>query len=553
MSLIQVIKLGLRTIHRSLFSDKGFALITAIMVMVLLMALGSAAYMMTNLGYSAVTAEKRYQLSGWAAEYAVSSGITYVIDKAVCPPPSKIEPCIPLESGATCEYFSLQDDTGTFCTIYGKGQFGNAKVMKIATVPKTGSDWGGMVTRATTGQITLSGSSAIAGCDDDESSYINKCGMMPALISTLGTELTVSGNSELTEMCKQEGKIKGLFGNPPQYSTELPDDLTSRYFDASSWSDFLNRLETMYGVDLTPLPAEGTISIPSVSGTCRSEPDQFCCKTTSPTQISCYNDTGCTGATTKNIDLGACSDVKIDSLLTIGHSISGVNIFGDATGANYTISSPITGVNIKTKGKVTANAALTNTNITAVGDININNSTTNSTLVSGGTTSINLDSGTLMSNSNVFAANLSFNLKGASDRISGGTFYAQTGTIINATGGPRLGTVTNPVLLLPGDTAISVPGNLTINGLIFSNNTNISITGAVELQGSIINNGDSLDISNTGNGIIQFNKQVLDNLCDKFDVNPNNGICEAGGLMKKPKCGGGNKKDWVENTKMTLY
>lgn len=509
----------------SLITNRGFALVSALIIMTLLAALGSAAYIMTNMGFAAVSAEKKYQLASWAADYAIGAGASYVIDNAICPPSTTITPCASLASGATCEYFAVPDVTGTFCTIYARGKVGTAKVIKTAVVPRMGSDWGGMVTRG--GRITLSGSSAIAGCDDEEASYANKCGMMPALIAPpVGTDLTLSSSSTVSEMCKTEGKMKGLFGNPPHYSVSLPNDLTSRYFNVSdenengtAWDEFLSLIENKYGVDIIPLPP-----LNSITGNCKSEPDQFCCKTRNSTTIDCYNRSDCTGNVVKTIDLTQCrsgSDpdpqknpifVKIDALLRIEHDLSGGLANPDIRNASDV-------------GTVIITASLTNTKI-----------------VSGGTVTISLDSGKTMEDSHIFANNLKFDLKASGDRVRGGTFYAEKSTTIDAIGGPRLGTVNNPILLLTGDTSMSVPGNLTINGLIYTSATNLSITGAVEIQGSLIINSTSANISNTGNGIIQFNKQVLDNLYFKVSD-----------LMNKPKCGGGNKKDWIANTKMTLY
>lgn len=531
-----------------LINNNGFALVSALVIMLLLAALGSAAYMMTNYGFSSVTAERRYQLANFAADYAIGAGASYVIEKAVCPPSSSITPCASLASGASCEYFSIPDVTGTFCTIYAKGKVGSAAVMKTATVPRMGSDWGGMVTKG--GTLTLSGSSAIAGCDDDETNYDKKCGMMPALIAPPadGSNLTINSTSTLSELCKTEGKMKGLFGNPPHYSTTLPDDLTSKYFNVkdennngTSWDEFLGLLEEKYSVDLTPLPDTSMI-IPSVSGTCKSEPDQFCCWTVSSTQISCYNNSDCTGTSVKNIALNTCESVKIDSKLFIKHSISNVNLFGENSNSKIMINAPLSNVNILTKSPIEAYDSLTNTSIITSSNISVYSNTSGSKLLSGETATIDLDSGESMQNTNVFARNLNFNLKSSGDRVIGGTFYAKDNTTINATGGPRLGTIDNPVLLLAGDTSMSVPGNLTINGLIYTTATNVSITGAVELQGALINNSTTANISNTGNGIIQFNKNVLDNLYTRISD-----------IMNRPKCGGGNKKDWIKNTKMTLY
>jgi hypothetical protein len=541
-----------KQILKQILNDNGFAFVTALIIMLLLTALGSAAYMMTNLGFSAITAERRYQLANYAADYAIGAGASYVVEKAVCPPSTSITPCASLASGASCDYFSIPDATQTFCTIYAKGKVGSAEVIKIAVVPRMGSDWGGMVTLG--GTIKLSGSSAIAGCDDDEANYDQKCGMMPALIAPPeGPNLEIEGLSTLSELCKTEGKMKGLFGNPPHYSPTLPNDLTPKYFNVtdennnvSAWDKFLEKLESKYQVDITPLPEDGTISIPSVhEKTCKSEPDQFCCKTASSTQISCFNKNDCTGSPVKTIDLNpnTCPNVKIDGKLLINHSISNANIVGEGS-SEITISASISNVNFLTKSPVTVNATLTDTRIITSRYVNINANVQNSNFVSGGTINVGTDKnwfdGTL-TNTNFFSNYLNLNFK-TSSKVEGGIFYAKDSTTIKSNGSPNFGTVDKPILLLAGNTSLSVPGNLTINGLIYTSATNVKITGAVEIQGSLINNSTNATIENTGNGIIQFNKKVLDNLYSKYSD-----------LINKPKCGGGNKKEWISNTKMTLY
>jgi hypothetical protein len=572
--------------HNSLFTDKGFALVSALIIMTLLAALGSAAYMMTNMGFAAVSAERRYQLANWAADYAIGAGASFVIDNAICPPSTTITPCAsgsPLASGATCDYFSIPDVTGTFCTIYAKGKVGTAQVIKTAVVPRMGSDWGGIVTRG--GTITLSGSSAVAGCDDDEASYANKCGMMPALIAPpVGTNLSISSTSTVSEMCKTEGKMKGLFGNPPHYQPEIPDDLVPKYFgvtdannSGSAWDEFLGLLEGKYSVTLkdgsnNPTPPSASAPIlPPVAPTNESDCNftgTGSCATLNSTTIKC--DGGLPSE--KNINLNTCTQVYLNSTgVTLSHDIGNKTILSTS---NVTVGTSSSNLSVRSNGSVTLSGSVTNANISAntvtvnanvsgstvgaSGNINfstnINNlSMRNSKFVSGGTiflgcasttfgcTSTNQRFNGTLTNTNLFSDNLSMNFTSTSE-VAGGTIYSRTSTGINSNGALNVGTVANPILLLAGNTSMSVPGNLTINGLIYTTATNVSITGAVELQGALINNSTSANISNTGNGIIQFNKQVLDALYTKVSD-----------LMNKPKCGGGNKKDWIANTKMTLY
>jgi hypothetical protein len=89
-----------------------------------------------------------------------------------------------------------------------------------------------------------------------------------------------------------------------------------------------------------------------------------------------------------------------------------------------------------------------------------------------GTTGNNRFDGTF-TNSNLFANNLNFNLTRSSG-VSGGIFYAVNNTTIDTQGSLNFGTIANPILLLAGNNQLSVPGNLTVNGMVYTNATTIS-------------------------------------------------------------------------------
>ncbi|MFO0751899.1 MAG: hypothetical protein U0411_01055 [Thermodesulfovibrionales bacterium] len=542
-------------------TEEGFALITAVVITTLLLALGGTALIMSQMGYLSLSSEKKYQLASWAAEYAVQNGALSVVNTGTCPGTTS---CTGLTSGATCSYFSIADSTNTFCFINGRGQFGAANVAKTMVIPRASSIWGGMVTKG--GTITLSGSSAIAGCDDDESTYASKCGVMPALIGP-SSGLTISSSSTTLTSCQNEGTLQGLSGNPPQYNIDLPDDLTPSYFnvsdtngDGTAWDEFLASLETVTGAEFYPsLPGTPAPTDPIPAG-CQYSTGSACCQTASSTQINCYGTSGCTGAVVKTIDLNSCQNPSGSGIpyiqvsgagttLRVGHSNVTLQV---ASATPVTVTANIAGLNLATGGAVTigsnlssgssdaASAIYAGGSITVTSNVGHSGSTTN--LVSAGTVTIDLGSHTTVTDANVFGNNLSVELDSSTAGISGGVYYAQTGSVIDANGGPSFGTTTNPVMLLAGSTSLSVPGNLTINGLVYTSATTVSLTGAVELQGSLVNTSTSANVSNTGNGTIQFNKSVLDSLYGNYSS-----------VMNQPKCGGGNKNSYAANTKMTVF
>ncbi len=547
-------------------NERGIALVASMIIMLLLLVLGAAAMQMSQHGFNAIPAEKRYQLANWKAESAVQEAVGIVVNNALCPTGFNNGTI----SGSS--YFRIPDSGNTYCFIHGTGVQGSAKVVKTLVVLRAGTEWGGMVTRG--GNINLAGSSAIAGCDLDEQNYANKCGMLPAVIFQAGQlQYQQADVSSPISQCQNEGTLKGFEGNPPLMPTQLPNDLVPLYFgvtdtngNGSAWDDLLIAVENKYSntisgqtfnVEFYPnLPSTPTVS-QTATPTCNYTGSNTC-TTTSPTNIRCGTGVSlpaCSNNTNPNcnLDITPCNSIYIGTALTISQNI---NNFGKQilTANPVTISATVSNLNLTTNNTVTISANLSSSKIaankvmisTAVSNsyieagssandsVTINGTLTNTNIMSAGRANINR----AMTNSNIFADILNFDVNGTTN---GGFFYAKTRTIIDANGSPTLGTVANPIVLLAGSGNISMPGNLTINGLIFADSTNISITGAVELQGTLINT-KTATISNTGNGTIQFNKQVLDNL---FSNN--------GGLTKQPRCGGGNKSDYIANTKTTVY
>ncbi len=544
-------------------NDKGVALVAALVIMLLLLVLGAAAMQMSQLGYFAISSEKKYQLANWTAEEALKSGVGIVVNTANCPGLTNI---------SNGSFFGIPDSSNTFCFIHGTGIRDSAKVVKTVVLPRAGTEWAGMIARG--GQINLAGSSAIAGCDLDESSYANRCGMLPAVIYQTGQlTYTPADVSAPISQCQNEGTLKGFEGNPPLQPTQLPNDLIPLYFgvtdtngNGSAWDELLTAAENKYSntisgqtfnVEFYPnLP-----STPSVSQTAASSCNYTgtnTCSTTSATNIRCGTGSSlpaCNNAVNANcnININACNSIFIRPILTITQDINNFNkqIITDSL---VNISASVSNLNLITDDTIIVSGNLTNSKLaanrvtisspvtnsfieagsTANDSVNVNASLTNTNVISAGRANITRD----MTNSNIFANILNFDVNGTTN---GGFFYAATNTIIDANGSPTLGTVAHPIVLLAGSGTISMPGNLTINGLIYANSTNISITGAVALQGTLIN-AVSATISNIGNGTIQFNKQVLDNLSNNLT-----------GLTKQPKCGAGNKSGYLDTSKTTVY
>ncbi len=550
---------------KSFKNQEGIALPVVLMVMLLLLALSAAAMVMSHLGYTSLTSDIRYQRAEKAADAGLNDVISRVLPGAQCPA-STGSPVNGTVGNASYSAFSINDANYTSCLVYSTGTFGNAKVIKVAVVPRAGTDWGGL--RILGGRINLSGSSAIAGCDDDENTYSDRCGVVSGVIYSGSLSYQQADVSSPLINCTGEGPLKGFEGNPPLQQVPSPtqNELLAKYFNVTdqnnnddAWDELMERIEIQKNIEFYPnLPTTpvvnptGQVGCDYVGGAS--------CSTTSVTTINC-------GGTV--INLNTCDAVYVTGALTIGHKITNKEIRVANTVA---INETATNLNIKSNNTVTISQAISNSliqanlvavnqnvsNSTIISARNINFSTSkkfnisNSKLISGGSINVggtgNQKYSGIIENSDFFANLLNFNLSTQSE-IRGGIFYANGGVTIDTQGALNFGTVTNPVLLLSeGTSAISMPGNFTFNGFIYTYATQVNITGAVELQGMIVNASSNATINNTGNGTIQFQKQVLDNLYKNLKT-------AFGGtpLLREAQCGAGNKRDYIGNTKVTIY
>lgn len=644
-------------------NDKGIALFFALVIVVLLSALGAVAMMMSQLGFTAISAEKKYQLANWAAEYGVYKGVERVINNAICPDTAATTGAI---GSSSYSFFGVKDIDDGYCLIHATGRQGNARVNKTVVVPRAGADWGAMVAKGC--NITLSGSSGIAGCDDDEVGYADRCGVITALIHD-GAIVNSNAVSETLTLCRAEGKIKGLDGNPPEMRSPktLQVDLVEKYFqvtdtngNGTAWDELLEKIEVHYSnanrkiefYDQTKTAAQKfglPIGPPSNPPTpiCSDytfSGNPLCCKSTAANQITCYTSSNCsTGPLTPVIDLNDCRfdytyDTSYpyisDSDRTVNYSYIKVNATGspnkivpattwvinhadlrlafvdnpvgqitinnngirihtiDQSGTGVRINTAANNISIYGKGNVTIGAAANNIRIYREGNVTIDNALSatdgnpGSLIYASGNVTINanvgnhgadvcpstFDSSTHIisggrvnigtqdiKNTNIFANEIYIRNRPDIEGSYAKVLYALTEINIDTNGGPCIGYPCgnqdrlHPLLFLVGDgnpntggSSFSVNGaggNLTMDGMLFTDATTVAMTGAVEFQGTIINISTNCNINTTGNAVVQFNKRVLDGVYNQLCAN----------IMQPVKCGGGNKKDYIANTEVTLY
>ncbi|MCK7508871.1 MAG: hypothetical protein MZV70_35820 [Desulfobacterales bacterium] len=228
----------------------GFAAVAAIVVTFLLLAIGGSAMVMSQLGYSTVASENKYQVANAAAERAVNNGVANVISFQVC----NLTATNVLANGATSFllHHTRRDEQLLLCLRPGDlrgdepgdgGQDDGRADRRI--------ELGAMVLREG-GTLLIGGSSSIASCD------ANCRG--PAVVSGG----PISGQYTTDTTCKNNNK--GIVGDPAIQYTEL-GDLVPKFFNSDNFADLKSDIGGAYGVDVTGLTNTGIPGGASITGT----------------------------------------------------------------------------------------------------------------------------------------------------------------------------------------------------------------------------------------------------------------------------------------------
>ncbi len=566
--------------------EKGFAIIAAMAVSALLLAVAGAAMLMSQIGYMALSSEKKFQLANWAAEYAVNQGI---LNSTTCS--SVATNCPSMTAGGTCTYFGVSG--GSFCFVYGTGQYGSARIVKTAVVPKGTAQYGALTLR-NGGVLQLGGSSAIVNCD-------TSCGT-PGVV--YGGSITQQINGGLHNTTSCPNNPSGIYGTPnatqngsgtgcasTSCSSTVLSDRVPVMFQSTDWSDLRNDLSGTYNgitVDVTNLSATGLPSAPSPACTCTGSVT-LTSTSSSCTGVASFSACGGSVKFTGSLTIQGIPGTitNIVSNYTGGITVSGVSSANGATFADKNIYTTASTGNITIND---SDVTLNNTSLVAGGGITLQNTGTvsgstltsssgsitiqstsgisDSVLVSTGATSdITLQGGTLtnstvvtkdtftiqssdgsITDTNIFS-NTTIIQKGAGD-LGGGILYSQGGTTIQGTGGgtQQVGTTANPTLLLTGGdlTIQNTNGTTNFNGLVFANGRIIGQSnGNYGINGAVVSNStaSSSVFQSSGNASINFDIDVLTALYNDHT-----------GLMQQPTCGGGGAKtSYVSNSKVTVY
>jgi len=575
-------------------NEKGIILATVMIMVVLIMIITTAGLKMSELGYQAYGSEKKYQMAGWAAEYALNTGVDYVVSSQSCPATTTGNLTY---SGLTVPYTYSSASGGNYCMIHATGSFGGAKVVKFAVVPKLSSSYGALTLR-NGGNLTVSGSSAVVNCSAT-------C-KTPGVVFGGSLSQNISG-AYTTTSCPNNPK--GIYGEPTAVQdgqgnecatlngtctgTTLSDRIPE-IFDSTDLSDLKNDLSKTYNgfsVDVANLSVSG---MPSIT----SAPSPSCVCTNTGTFTLSSGTTSCTGVA----DFSACggqikfsaANVQING---IPSNISTIVAAGNITNGSVTAT---TG-NFSNKSfyalgssSITFNdrdITLNNTNVVAGGGITLSNFDTaiNSTkIVSEGSSGVTISGGNSISNTAIVSTSASGNISlggssytnstvvskntltisGSADTITdsyiftntlyleknsggmaGGILYARGNATTQSpwAGNVDLGTDSKPILFFVGGNFLMDhgTGSADIHGLLFVNGTaNMGATGNFDIKGAVVANASSgtNTFSMTGNPQITFEPTILSALSTSLN-----------GLVKSPTCSGSGQGLYLSNNKVTIY
>lgn len=506
--------------------NKGFALGSALMVMLLLFALGVASMMVARFGFEIQSVEIGYLKAKNAAEHGLMVAIENLVLHSRCT--FATSGPVNIGDGSQYEFNMTPDQTNRNCFIWSQGSFAGARVVKTMIIPFSLADYGAMDVRNNP-SITLSGSSSIASCDSN----------CPGPALAYGGTLSFSGVT--STQCSNNNR--GIVGSPAIISTDIQDRIP-KYFckyvgetcsednpcnrnpEASKASDRNEFFDNIYqrfsdklrihGMDT--LTSNGNFQDFDTIGTslknnlpvnCKYTDNKDC--TLSGSTITCGS-----GNQAQTINLNICaSGVYIQTNLNLSGNLpanSRIFVNGSTTiGANATLN----GSTIISKGNVTVgNVELNSGYIVSYSDITIRGSTTNV---------------------NFFTdKNLIFDPQGGNKRISGGFFYSRGDTKIDSQGNYKIGDAGNcinqqdnpvpgvtedqnakPVFIVAGGNLdMSGQGGANINGFILTWGSQVSIKGDFTINGSfVVNNDTNLSITNdTGNATLNFNYCINETL-----------------------------------------
>lgn len=521
--------------------EKGYILVAVMAIGLLVALIGFAASKMSDLGAATYGSQKKYEVAGAAAEYAVNQAINEISLRGLCP--SSTPGQISDTNGASYVYLGAQ--AGGYCFIRGQGTFRGARVVKTVVVPDVSDFDYGALTLRYGGSAATSGSSAIVNCDEQCKSPAIVYGGTLTFTASLDKSACKKGIYAVGSDGIQSGAGVECISSPcvgATLSNRVP-----KIFNVSTWSALQDRLDGTYNghtVDVSAL---------SVSNTPPVVPSNCQCGEA----VTLGTSSSMCGAANWNIP-SSCNSVQGTSV-TVNGLPAGITTVYSASATptdKITISGNISGATIVGQnGVVLDSGTITNSMIATTGSgatVTLGDaSTNNSTIVTTGEFVMDKNSGTI-TDTNVFAGSATVIDHGGT--CEGGLIYTQGNFDFEGTtaGNNPLGSSTNPLLMLVGGDLHmdKMTGTTEINGLVFVEGafvTDGNATGNYTINGAVIANSETQTSSFNakGNATLGFSHTILDALSTRAAL---------GGLVKQTACGGTfGRNAFIANTKVTVY
>lgn len=496
-------------------NEKGFSLITVLILSAVVFVLGSAAVYVSQYGYILVSSDVKYKTAEKRADYGIMKVFNDMNNQQ-------------LNCGDSKNYADgvvvYTVKAGSSCFIKSVGTFAGATVSKIAVIStQSTSTKYATVVMCNLSNMNLDGSSSIESC---ESSCIT-----PALITR--NDYTNRLNNINTQ-CNNNNKGLTALMDPYKHNPDICNqELLSLYFNnINNRSDLFNKMTSLYGV---AFDNGKPIGIDTTGKTFVNITDRL-----NPADINGNSYDVCNF--TQNANLDTVSAVNSTTLsASSSYNISGVNkqvrptFTWDSVNNRYIVYLNSTDGSIQSivfcksvdlgqnatlelKNSFIGGGALAANEVNFKGDVN----TSNLTVVA--RNNIKMETNNVnISNVNMFGQNYSIDankLIVQSSLIFGGGGGQNINIKLNSNS--KLGTSDNPVLIISDNNInISRNGDAEINGLVFAttnnNNFNISGNGNFSINGMLISNGQNNNINIGGNFKISFDSNVISNLYNKFN------------------------------------
>ncbi|WP_297890075.1 hypothetical protein [Sulfurihydrogenibium sp.] len=524
-------------------NEKGFSLITVLILSAVVFVLGSAAVYVSQYGYILVSSDVKYKTAEKRADYGIMKVFNDMNNQQ-------------LNCGDSKNYADgvvvYTVKAGSSCFIKSVGTFAGATVSKIAVIStQSTSTKYATVVMCNLSNMKLDGSSSIESC---ESSCIT-----PALIT--GNDYTNRlNNISLNNTCKNNnGGLTAYNMDPYKYDPNLcQQSLLSTYFNGLPDRNALfNKMTQLYGVAFDNGKPTGL----TTNGASLTLTDQ-----TNPSNLQ--NNTYDLCNFGQNINLETVTGSGNTLTASSCYNISGVNIQVKPTftwdGSKYKVNfvncnnnsnlSTIYCKNVDLGQNTTLNlgsnfsggGALAANEVNFTGDVSPSSSLT---LVARNNANMTTNK-VNVSNVNIFAQN--YNISANNLTVENSLIFGGGGgqnININLDSNSKLGTPDNPVLII-SDNNINIQrnGNAEINGIVYatSNNNNLNIgsgNGNFNINGMLVSEGQNNNINISGNFTISFDPIVITNVANKFN-----------NLLKPPTCGTVTNLRYSDIiTKQTLY